>query len=70
MTLVDVEQRVLELQEMIQEEIDLLLPSLNNGIKKIKGDVSKHCFKCEYIWGCENAGMMSAFMVTLKSNIM
>ena len=49
MTLVNVEQRVLELQEMIKEEIDLLLPSLNNGIKKIKGDISKHCFKCEYI---------------------
>ena len=49
MTLVDVEQRVLELQEMIQDEIDLLLPSLNKRIKKIKANVSKHCFKCEYI---------------------
>jgi hypothetical protein len=48
MTLVNVEDRVMQLQNMIKEEVEILLNSLKNEILKIDVPVSKDCFKCEY----------------------
>ena len=48
MTLVDVKNRVLELQEAVKEDVKVLLKSLKNGISKIEVPLSKDCFKCEY----------------------
>lgn len=48
MTLVNVEERVVELQASISDEVKILLKSLRNEISKIDVPVSKHCFKCEY----------------------
>jgi hypothetical protein len=48
MVLVNVKERVLELQESLKEEVELLLKSLSNGVSKITVPLSKDCFKCEY----------------------
>jgi hypothetical protein len=48
MTLVNVEERVLQLQGTIIEEVKIMLRSLKNEISKIDVPVSKDCFKCEY----------------------
>jgi hypothetical protein len=48
MTLIDVEQKVNELQPLIINESNLFLKSLVNGVKKIDNELSKECFKCEF----------------------
>lgn len=48
MTLIDIEDRVLMLQDSIKTEVKILLKSLSNGIMKIDVPISKDCFKCEY----------------------
>lgn len=48
MTLLDVEEEVLNLQEMVRAEADELLKSFGQEINKILVPLSKECFKCEF----------------------
>jgi hypothetical protein len=48
MTLVDVEEEVLDLQPMVEDETKLFLESLKNGIEKIEVPLTKDCFQCEF----------------------
>ena len=54
LTLIDVEDQILELLPEIEKEVNTLLPSLKNGIKKIDVPLSKACFNCEYSITNEN----------------
>src|SRR5690606_34645419 len=47
LTLINVKEYVENLLPAIEEEINLLLPSLNGEIKKVEVPLSKKCFKCE-----------------------
>jgi len=48
MTLVDLEDEVMDMQEYIAENVKDLLKSLKNGISKIEKPIDKNCFKCEF----------------------
>jgi hypothetical protein len=48
MTLLDVSERVLELQPFVREEAVFLIESLEEDLKKIPTTISKDCFGCEY----------------------
>lgn len=48
MTLLDVEEEVLNLQLMVKSEVEELLNSFGQDLNKISVPLSKECFKCEF----------------------
>lgn len=48
LTLVDIEDKVKELQPLVEKQTSIFLNSLNEELEKIETQVSKECFKCEF----------------------
>lgn len=48
LTLINVEEYVLNILPAIEQEVKLLLPSIKNDILKVEVPLTKKCFNCEY----------------------